>query len=124
MPSLGGIPVGVQNMNRKGIAMTEETKIPRKKAMRPTVTSDLVYEIKEALDYQKRAIEWLLENLSEDGKPLSRNNKEIIKGALLRVFRDQADEAVVTFCFGDEKYGLDSILNLVTRMERFMEVVA
>ncbi len=120
MPSIGGIPVGVQIMNTKEDVMPSD-KVRSPKPLKDRGT-DTFAEIMEGLENLGREITYILENASPSGKPFNKRQKEIIRSSMLGTFRDQADEALVMYCFGDADYGLDSLNNLKIRMERFGEV--
>ncbi len=117
MPSIGGIPDGVQIMNSKEDAMSKTVKTPPE--------SDVFYEVIDALEQQKREINWILEHAKEDGDtPFEARHKQIISGAIMHTLKDQADEFLFLFCFGSTKAGLESANNLITRMHRFQEVIS
>ena len=85
--------------------------------------SDAFIEVMEALEHQKREIEWILENASPSGQRFEDRHRQIIKGALFTALRDHADEAIFGFCFGSTDHALKSINNLITRMHRYEEVI-
>ena len=93
--------------------MAEKVKSPDKR--------DTFDEIMNGLEQLKSEIEWILNNASVSGKPFSKRHKEIIRSSMLMSLRDQADEALIQYCFGDAEYGLDSLNNLRVRMVRFEE---
>ena len=104
--------------------MTSKTIIDKRKKEHTAQQrgGDTFAEIMEGLENLGREITYILENASPSGKPFNKRQKEIIRSSMLGTFRDQADEALVMYCFGDAEYGLDSLNNLKIRMERFGEV--
>lgn len=118
MPSIGGIPVGVQIMNTKEDAMSKTVKPPSE-------VQDTFLEVLEGLEHLKKEIEWILENADRDGtKPFSKRHKEIIRGSTLNLLRDRCEEGLFMFCFGDVEYGVDSINNLLNTMQRYGRILS